>query len=190
MSKQGLGAGIVVVLVIVFATAAYLYKKPTVFQPAGEQSATSTIGTFSSAEAGLSFTYPNSYELRSGPGDAEGPSYVIMLMSRDSLPVGANTEAPPAIIVQEFANPKNLPLDEWIKTTGASNWQLSTKGEMAGSTVGDEPGLGYAYSGLYETTAVAVAHGGKIYLFTVDTLTPDDAIKADFFSLLDTVHFN
>lgn len=189
MSKQGLGAGIVVVLVIVFATAAYIYKKPVTSQPTGDHTATSTAGTFSSSDVGISFTYPTTYELQSSLGDGEGPTYVISLMSRDSLPVGVNTEAPPAIIVQTFANPKNLALDEWIRTTSASNWQLSQKGEMGASTVGDESGLGYTYSGLYETTAVAVAHNGKVYLFTVDTLTPQDSIKTDFFNLLDTVKF-
>jgi hypothetical protein len=84
----------------------------------------------------------------------------------------------------------NLTLDEWIKTTPASNWSLSNHGELGASTVGDESGLGYTYSGLYQETAVAVMHDNRIYLFSVGTLSSDDKIKSDFFTILDTVHFN
>ncbi len=189
MSKQGLGKGIIVALVLVLGVGTFLtYKihKPTT---APITSNTNEPGVYRSEYIDIQFNVKDTYQVNEGHGGEEGPSYVITLMDKGALPVGANTESPPAIAIQEFENPKNLALDEWIRTTGASNWELSSKSEMGASTVGDEAGLGYTYSGLYEATAIAVAHNGKIYLFTVDTLTPEDKIKTDFFSLLDTVQF-
>jgi hypothetical protein len=188
MTKQGLGTGIIVALVIVLGVGSYITYQKHMAILGGQNNPTPTPGVFNSSDIGISFTYPKNYELTVAD-DEEGAVKIITLMDKANLPVGQNTEGPPAISVQRFDNPKNLPLDEWVRTTGASNWQLSAQGEMGASTVGDEAGLGYKYSGLYEVTAVAVAHNGKVYLFTVDTLTPDDQIKADFFSLLDTVTF-
>ena len=149
---------------------------------------TSTPGAFNSKDIGLSFTYPVNYQLDIAD-DEEGAVRTITLIDKANLPVGQNTEGPPAITIQRFDNPENLALDQWILTTPASNYHLSSMGEMGGSTIDGEAGLGYTYSGLYENTAIAVAHGGKIYLFVVGTLTPEDTIKSDYFTILESVKF-
>ncbi len=184
MTKNTLIAGVILALAIIVGVGLYISYETSL----SNNPVSSAAENFSSQDIGLSFTYPKNYEL-AVTDDQEGAVRIITLMDKANLPVGQNTEGPPAITVQRFDNPQNLSLDEWIRTTPASNWQLSTMGELGASTVGGEPGLGYTYSGLYEETSIAVAHNGKIYLFSVGILTAEDQIKTDFFTLLDSVKF-
>lgn len=184
MNKQVLTTGGVVAIAIGVAVAFGLFAKAPSAPTTSHEP-----GTYSSQDAGLSFTYPTTYKFEERADGFEGnPIKVITLIDKDVV-IPDMSEGPPLISVLVIPNPENLALDEWIRTKSISNWQLSNMGEMGASTVGDESGLGYTYSGLYENTAIAVSHRGNIYLFTVGTLTPDDQIKKDFFNLLDTVTF-
>ena len=150
---------------------------------------TQTPGTFNSSNDGLSFTYPTTYKLEGRTDGFEGKTIKVFTLIDKNVVIPDMSEGPPVISILIIPNPENLPLDEWIRTKSISNWQLSNKGEMGASTVGDESGLGYTYSGLYQNTAIGVAHNNKIYLFSVGTLEASDTIKADYFKILDTVKF-
>jgi hypothetical protein len=87
-------------------------------------------------------------------------------------------------------DPTNTPLDVWVKNSSISNFNLSATKTLASTTLGGEPAVKYLYSGLYENDAVAVAHGGKKYLFFGSWAGAEDPIRSDFQSLLKTVKFN
>lgn len=188
MSKPTLIAGVILVIVIVVG-GIYLTTNTTP-TTVGNGTATSTPGVYHSEQVGLEFNYPDTYKLEERADSFEGkPITVLTLIDKDVV-IPDMSEGPPVISVIVVPNPENLPLDQWIRTKSISNYNLANQeAEMGGSTVGDEAGLGYVYDGLYQNTAIAVAHSGKIYLFTVGTLTAEDQIKTDYWSLLETVQF-
>jgi hypothetical protein len=156
----------------------------------GGTSATSTRGVYHGEQAGLEFRYADTYNLEERADAFEGKPIKVITLIDKNVVIPDMSEGPPTISVIVVPNPENLPLDQWIQTKSISNWYLSNpKAEMGASTVGDESGLGYVYDGLYQNTAIAVAHNGKIYLFSVGTLTAEDQIKKDFFNLIDSVKF-
>jgi len=144
-----------------------------------------------SSEDGVSFMYPEKYELSSRQdGNAERAWDVLVLLPKGYVPpVGG--EGPPAISMSIFANPEKIALDKWVLGDARPNWKLATDpGGLGSRMVGGEAAFVYKHSGLYETDAVAVAHGGKIFLFEAGWMTPQDAIRTDFENLLNTVQFN
>ncbi len=145
---------------------------------------------FESTHLGLKFEYPSSYEATSTHmGNAERGWHAVVLLPAGYTPPQGG-EGPPAITVQDIPNPEGLALEAWILGDARSNWKLAAQdGGLGSTTVGGEPALSYKHSGLYETSAVAVAHGDKIYLFEAGWLTPEDKIRTDFEKLLDTVQF-
>jgi hypothetical protein len=180
MKKALLAFGVVILLSVVAALVFWSTTSHPIF---------STGGLYHSSDAGLEFHYPDTYSLEERADDFEGnPVTVLTLINKDVV-IPDMSEGPPAISVIVVPNPENLPLDQWIRTKSISNYSLSAGGEMGASTVGDEAGLGYTYDGLYQQTAIAVAHNGKIYLFSVGTISANDQIKKDFFTLLDSVKF-
>jgi len=143
-----------------------------------------------SSEEGVSFLYPDTYELSSRTdGNGERSWDVLVLLPKGYVPP-QNGEGPPAISVSVFSNVEGYPLETWIKGDAKSNWKLAAPdATLKNTTVGGEPALAYRYSGLYETNAVAVARGGRLFLFEVGWLAPGDRIVRDFQNLLDTVEF-
>lgn len=144
-----------------------------------------------SSEEGVSFLYPDTYELSSRTeGNGERAWDVLVLLPKGYVPT-QDGEGPPAIALSIFSNTEEYPLETWIKGDAKSNWKLAAEGaELARTTVGGEPALAYRYSGLYETNAVAVEHKGKIFLFEAGWMAPEDRIVGDFQKLLNTVEFN
>ena len=144
-----------------------------------------------SSEDGYSFMYPASFELSSRTeGNAERQWDVLLLLPKGYMPpVGG--EGPPAISLSVFPNPEGLSLDAWVKGDARSNWKMIVDERATRATeVGGQPAIWYHYSGLYEVDSVAVAHDGKILLFSGDWLEPTDQIRADFNNLIKTVQFN
>jgi hypothetical protein len=106
MSKQGLGAGIIVALALVLAIGSYVtYQKHSALNGNNQNNPDSSLTTFSSADLDLSFTYPKNYQLTESD-DEEGAVKIVTLIDKANLPVGQNTEGPPAINVQVFQNPR------------------------------------------------------------------------------------
>src|SRR3989344_4569950 len=143
-----------------------------------------------SSEEGVSFLYPDTYELSSRTeGNGERSWDVLVLLPKGYVPP-QNGEGPPVIALSIFNNVEGYPLETWIKGDAKSNWKLAADpGGLGSMTVGGEPALAYKYSGLYETSAVAVAHGGKIFLFEAGWPAPPDRIVEGFQNLLNTGNF-
>lgn len=142
-----------------------------------------------SSEDGVSFLYPDSYELSSRTeGNGERLWDILVLLPKEYV-LPANSEGPPVISMSVFQS-DGAAVETWVRGNARSNFKLSADDTLTGTMVGGEPALAYRYSGLYEADAVAVAHRGKIFLFEVGWLTPEDKIVEDFQNLLDTVEFS
>ena len=143
-----------------------------------------------SSEEGVTFEYPDSYVLSSRTeGSAERRWDVLVLMPKGAT-LPQNGEGPPAITVGIYPNPEGLTLEQWVHGDARSNWKLIIDDRASTTTtVGDVPALWYHYSGLYEVDSVATVHGGKVFLFSVDWLDPQDTTREDFNRMLDTVTF-
>lgn len=143
-----------------------------------------------SSEEGYSFMYPNTYELSSHTeGNAERQWDVLVFLPKGYVPPEAG-EGPATIAVSSFPNPEGFDVETWVKGDARSNWKLTLDDRASTTTtVGGEPALWYHYSGLYETDAVAVAKGDRIFLFTVGYLGREDQVRKDFNALLKTVQW-
>ncbi len=140
-----------------------------------------------SSEDGLAFEYPEGYGLSSNTQTINDVTWQQLLLVPEQAVV-QDGEAPPAIAISVFPAPGGQSLGQWVRTDSRSNFKLSGSA-LASTTVGGEPALSYQYSGLYETDAVAVLHGGKIFLFEAGWLSASDPIRQDFQNILKTVHF-
>ncbi len=191
MDKRAFVWALVVAVVatgIYFASSRYLLSK---LDGTGGVSAPQEHTLQYASEDGYSFMYPDTYELASRTeGNAERWWDVLVLLPKGYVPPQAG-EGPPAISVSVFPNPEELMLEAWVQGDARSNWKMIVDERASRpTTVGGEPALWYHYSGLYEVDSVAVAHGGKILLFSGDWLDPADQIRADFNNLIKTVEFN
>jgi hypothetical protein len=188
--QKAIGIGIAVVVVLgagwyFFST--YLVSK--LDGTGGVQVPQTTLVQYGSEE-GVSFLYPNTYELSSRTdGNAEREWDVLLLLPKGYVPPQGG-EGPPAIAVSIFPNTEGTGLEAWVKGDARSNYKLSSTGALTAGVVGGEEALFYQHSGLYETDAVAVAKGGKIYLFSAGWLSGEDQIRSDFQELIKTVQFN
>ena len=150
--------------------------------------------TYTSPQLGLTFDYPEEYTLEShddGNGERSWTTLVLVETAvREEYEASGAKEGPPAIAVQVFDNVEELELEEWITTTSYSNYTLATDPELLQGEVDGEPARAYDFDGLYQNTAVVVAHEGKVYLFTAAWLTEEDRNLDEFGNILDSVTFN
>lgn len=141
-------------------------------------------GQYKSAHVGVSFAYPDTYDLVSRH---VGEGHLIMLMPRGYVaPVGG--EGPAMLTVQEFVNNEGLPLEKFIRQEPMTNFGLSN-GATERMEMDGREGLSYRYSGLYETDAVAVASANKVFVFAAGWASEDDPLRQEFIELLKTVQF-
>jgi hypothetical protein len=173
---------VITVAGLVYGGARYLVSK---LNGQGYVPTQSTLTQYSS-EDGISFMYPDTYELSSHAGmPGEGDVLVLLPMGAH---VPANSEAPPSITMTVARNVA-VPLEQWIKTSPLSNFALSSNKQLASTEVGGEPAFEYEHTGLYETDAFAVKHGDKIFLFEGSYNNPADRIHYDFQQLVSSVQF-
>jgi hypothetical protein len=184
-----------VVVVIALAAIAYFGSVYLVSRLDGTGGVTASpeptpAGQRYSSEDGLTFYYPERYELSSRTeGNAERQWDVLVLLEKTNAPVGEGTEGPPAITVGVYPNTEGYTLEQWIKGDARSNFKLSTDQKLTPTTVGGLPALAYGHTGLYETDAVAVAAYDKIFVFSAGWLERSDRMRQDFQDILKTVKF-
>jgi hypothetical protein len=144
-----------------------------------------------SSEDGVQFQYPDRYELSSRTeGNAERQWDTLVLLPKNYT-APQYGEGPPTISMSVFQNPEGLSAAEWVRGDERSNWKLIVDDRASTTTtVGGLPALWYHFSGLYETDSVAVSANGKIFLFSVGWLEPQDQTRTDFQTLLKSVQFN
>lgn len=193
MKKNTLIIGIVLAVVVALGVALYLnrdeYTPAPVFENKEEEP---TAKAYSSADHGISFEYSPSYYLKErDTGTVERPQHSVVLVedtqeNRDVID-GRNTEGrdgPIAITIDIYENPDELSADDWVRAE--TNWTVRTS-DAAPIGRGQITGVTYTWDGLYQGKSVVVAEGAKAYVFSVTSLTSEDAILAEFDRLLESV---
>jgi hypothetical protein len=151
---------------------------------------TSTVSTYTNVAYGISFKYPNTYELQEREvGNGERYHTAITLADKEAL---ANTprfsEGPPTINIDIFQNNLDqLEVEEWIRGTNDSNYKLSPDGVLTPITIGGEPALWYEVDGLYRMRTIVLAHKDNILMLSVGSFSLEDQIRKDFDNLLASV---
>ncbi len=150
---------------------------------------TAPAGQYSSEHVGISFTYPDKYEVES---HHEGEGHVLVLLPKGYVPP-ENGEGPPTITIAEIPVAAGTDLKQWVMSDKRSNWNLAYPAYAGGNfdpeTVDSEPAIAFNYSGLYTAKAVVVLRQNKIYAFSVSWITNEDQIRQDFENVLDAVRF-
>ena len=142
---------------------------------------------YTSPIASISFNYPSHYNLNERKDGFEGqPISVITLVDKDVV-VPDMSDGPTLISIISVPNPTNLSLEEWVKTKSISNFNLSADQKLTPTTVAGEAAVAYTHSGLYESDAVAWAHGDKIYVASVGWASATDPIRTDFQNVIKSV---
>ena len=145
--------------------------------------------TYSSAEYGISFSYPSTYLLteHDALGSALRKHHAITLMRREDLPLPEGGEGPPSITIDMYQNNLDTQTTEqWIRNSSASNFKLGA-GLLTHARVGGLPALSYNWSGLYEGMTVAVAEPNWIYALSVTYMDANSPIVQDFKALTESV---
>ena len=152
--------------------------------------------TFSSAELGLSFTYPigpEGYVLQEAPINDPANNLVQAFMltrTEDAIrqpPQGG--EGPPVIAIYVFANPQKQRPQAWADNhIQYSNIDLSM-GEVREAVIGGANAIRYRADGLYASEVTVVAHGGHMYLITGQFISEDSDIRRDYEPILQSVRF-
>lgn len=185
--KLSIVVGVLIVLFLAYyAFSLYIVSK---LDGTGGVSAPAETMQQYSSEDGVSFMYPDSYRLTSETHTVGSFTWDSLVLVDKSYVAPTNGEGPTAISMSVFDNAEGLPLEQWIKNEPRSNYKLSKDGTFTKGTIGGEPSLAYQYSGLYENDAVAVAHKGKIFVFSDSWMQTVDPIRQDFNKVLSSVQF-
>ncbi len=163
---------------------------PSVPPVAGE-----ALRSYEVAGYGLSFEYSPYYYLASrDAGSPARPQRAVVLVEdtplhRDLVEGRATEwvgEGPTVITVDAFENPEGYSVEEWLRE--ATNWKLATS-DLTPVSVGGAEGVSFTWTGLYEGKSAVVGHGGRIFVFSVTWLTPEDRILEDYEALLASARF-
>jgi hypothetical protein len=174
------------VVLVALGAAAYFFYSPS---PAGTPAPSDSAAKEYVGPADISFSYPNNYTLTQRQDSYEGNPIQVITLVDSGVTVPDMSDGPPAISIIEVPNPANLPLGEWVTEKSISNFHLSPDQTLASTSVAGEAAVAYRHSGLYESQAFAVAHAGKIFILSVGSIDPSEAIHRDFENLLSTVQF-
>ena len=142
---------------------------------------------YTSPIANVSFSYPSHYNLEERKDGFEGQPISVITLIDKNVVVPDMSDGPTAISIISVPNPGNLSLEDWVKTKSISNFNLSSDQKLTPTMVAGEAAVSYTHSGLYESDAVAWAHGGKIYVASVGFASASDSIRADFQNVIKSV---
>lgn len=154
------------------------------------------VKTYSSAEYGLIFLYPQNYFFVEHDDTTGGVAHHAVVLYEDTktahdiidgkMPA---TEAPPAITIDIYDNAAGIATEKWIRDTQESNFKLSPDGVLTPVTLGGAPAISYTWSGLYEGRTIALSKKQRLYAFSVGTNSPDDRIVSDFSVVVNSTTF-
>lgn len=155
-----------------------------------EETEAASVKTYRTA-SGLSFMYPSTYVAISPEMLDLRAEEVVNLFDRDDYEdLESSTEpreGPPSISLQVFDNPDNQSAGAWIQDhAGAVNYD-DTLGRLQPRRISGEDAVAYRFTGLYEGDAMAFVANGKMYLFMVTWMGPNDRIRDDFEDVLNSI---
>jgi|GEM_PF-2033668 len=144
--------------------------------------------------SGLTFTYPDTYTAVSPEMLDLSAEEVVNLFDKDDyrelMESTEPREGPTAITLQVFDNPENQAAGEWIMEHAQTVNYNPDLGRLQPREIAREDGVAYRFTGLYEGDAAAFTAGGKLYLFTVTWMGPNDQIREDFEGVLSSISVN
>jgi len=135
---------------------------------------------YENASQGFSLRYPEGY-VQVEPKEA-GELKVSFSLTEEweaFLAAPEAQEGPPAVTVEIFQNPENLPTVEWAAGEKRSNLTAGT-GDYVQVEVQGKAGIAYGWPGLHDGLSVALADRGLVYVISVTYLTLEDRIVRDF----------
>jgi hypothetical protein len=152
------------------------------------------LRTYVSSELGLRFDYPALYHLRETDGRraARTPRVIVLVEdtaeNRDLLDGVSTTarEGPPSLTIEVHANPDGLGAEAW---TLARATDVLRTGPLDAVEVAGEPGVRFAWDGLYLGRSTVVSRAGYLYVFSVTWMDPGERILADHEALLASVRW-
>ncbi len=100
--------------------------------------------------------------------------------------VGSPSEPPVAISLDIYSNPNNLTPYELLSKDAS---YLFAKGVGGITTLAGQPATILEWDSLYRGKSVVVNNQGLMYVFSVTSIAPSDAILSDFDLLLSSVSF-
>ena len=139
---------------------------------------------------GISFGYPDHYVVAQDVPSEEGYLHSVTLTEKgiDASPV--DSEGPPAIAIDVYARDSSIrTIEDWIRGDRRSNFHLSEDSVLTETEVGGIKGLKYSWDGLYAGESVALIEDGRVLVFSVTYLSPEDRIRSDFERIIATVRF-
>ena len=146
-----------------------------------------TRKAYPTEDFGVTFTYPKDY-LFEERELSDGRVLTLIENTPDNETTTTPREGPVSMTIARHRNPEKLGLHEWIRSRQESNFHLSN-GMLVPTTIGGENALMYTWSGLYQGESVVSEKDDSIFMFSVTYLLPQDAIRADFQKMLDSVEF-
>jgi hypothetical protein len=168
-----------IIIIALAAWAVYYFTvRSTPSVPVGGNitATSSDMNRYSSDTFGISFYYPDGYELSEAErGTAERGHYSIVLVRDEDRVPPVNGEGPTSITIDIYENNiDKQTLVGWLNNSSASNFKLSN-GTYATTSVASVPAVTYAWSGLYEGKTTAFVHGTNIIALSVTHMSPDDS---------------
>jgi hypothetical protein len=154
----------------------------------------SSLKTYSNQNYGVTFQYPDSYQLAEIK-QTEGQTGTIVTLTDKGTKVPENGEGPTAITVSMYDGTSlqtsaQDPLLSWIKNSPYSNFNLSRQTNPGTTTIASQNALLYTWDGLYQGTTLATTHRGNVILFSVTYDGEADLSKRqDFTDLISSVEF-
>lgn len=153
-----------------------------------------SVRTYSNETYKLTFDYPTSLYLKERVVETPERAQLAVVLVEDTqenrdVIEGRSTdprEGPTSITVDVYQNEKSLTAQEWVAQD--ATWPLATS-ELSDVIVAGKDGVTYNWSGLYEGTSLVFTEGTYVYVFSVTRMTPEDALLANFDSILASASF-
>lgn len=178
---------LIVLGVVVLAGAYFLFSRHLAGRLDGMGDAAAPAGPalelYRSDALGVSFGYP------SGRYDIGTPEDGSLVLMPEGYAPPQGGEGPPTITMSAYSDAEGLPLEQFLQNEPRTNFGLSADKKLEPLTVNELPALSYRYSGLYESDAIAVLNGKRVYIFTVSWANESDQIRADFMTIINSLAF-
>lgn len=152
----------------------------------------------------IQFSYPSGedgYSMIEPPVEAPMLDAWILMSTPEyiSFQGGESTETPASMSVFVFSLPDDTSEGEQVgRITRLQNWAQSNSGITAYDRIYGTPdvveidgvkALEYTTDGLYQQTVYLASYRSRVYMFVGQYDRPTDAIKSDFETLIQSVHF-
>lgn len=151
-----------------------------------------TLKTYYDERYGIAFNFPDTYAVKENDSTGEGAKRHSIIVGEKSAienpPV--DSEAPPAITIDIYANPQNQSAEAWVKGNNNSNFKLSPDGQLTPIKVGGEDAMAYGWDGLYRSTSIVLNHKKQIFMLSVGSNAPSDQIVKDFAEVVASIQFD